>query len=142
MKADFEYLEHTADAEFIAYGRTVDEAFVNAARATFNLIIDAGNVNTDVVRDVEVTDDDLDFLLHGWISELLYLLEVEKLVFGKFEASVKRSDGQYTLTGKAYGEKIDDEKHQISMHIKAVTFHDLRVEKKDNLYEAQILLDI
>jgi SHS2 domain-containing protein len=42
---DYEYLEHTADAQFIAYGQTLDEAFVNAARATFALIVDPGKVS-------------------------------------------------------------------------------------------------
>ena len=37
---DYEYLDHTADAKFIAYGQTLEEAFVNCAKATFGIIID------------------------------------------------------------------------------------------------------
>lgn len=141
MHEDFKYLEHTADAEFIAYGKTPDEAFINAARATFNLIIDPDKVRIDTVRDVEITGDTLDNLLYDWISELLFMYEVDMLIFNKFEVHITNEDG-YRLTGKAFGEKIDLQRHKISLHIKAVTYHDLRVEKINNIYEAQLLLDI
>jgi SHS2 domain-containing protein len=142
MDADFVYLEHTADAEFIAYGRTIEEAFVNAARATFNLMVDENKVRHVAVKDIELEGDMLDTLLYDWVSELLYLFEVEKLLFGKFEVSITNEDGLFKLKGKVYGEEIDQARHEVSLHIKAVTFHDLRVEKVNNTYEAQILLDI
>ena len=138
---DYEYLEHTADAEFIAYGQTLEEAFVNAARATFALIIDPSKVNPAIGREVHLTSDSLDYLIYDWLSELLYLEEVDRLLFSRFEVKISNSDGEFVLNGQAYGEKIRPE-HEISLHIKAVTYHDLRVEKINNRYEIQILLDI
>ncbi len=138
---DFRYLEHTADAEFIAYGHTEAEAFINAARAMANLVIDPAKVTPEIERDVELSGDALDTLLYDWLSELLYIFEVDHLVFSRFEVRLAHGDGAYTLQGRVYGESID--RHpDVFMHIKAVTFHDLRFEKKDNLYEAQVLLDI
>ncbi len=137
---DFIYLEHTADAEFIAYGRTVDEAFVNAALAMTNLMVDPSTVKPAVEKYVELTGDALDTLLYDWLSELLYIFEVDHLIFGKFDIHVEE-DGTYRLKAKAMGESVD--KHpDIFLHIKAVTFHDLRFEKINNIYEAQVLLDI
>jgi SHS2 domain-containing protein len=52
---DFRYLEHTADAEFIAYGRTPDEAFVNAARAMFGLVVDPSKVRPTEAREISLT---------------------------------------------------------------------------------------
>jgi SHS2 domain-containing protein len=141
MNKDFEYIEHTADAEFIAYGRTVDEAFVNAARAMYGLVIDPSTVKPDVEKAVELTGDALDVLLYDWLSELLYIFEVDHLVFSGFQAHVTMADGGYRLKAKVMGEPV--QRHpDISMHIKAVTFHDLRFEKRNNIYEAQVLLDI
>jgi SHS2 domain-containing protein len=137
----FIYLEHTADAEFIAYGRTVDEAFVNAALAMCSLVIDPATVRPSVEKEVELEGDALDVLLYDWLSELLYIFEVDRLVFGRFAAHVAENDGKYRLTAQAWGEGIG--RHpDISMHIKAVTYHDLRFEKTNNIYEAQVLLDI
>lgn len=137
----FVYLEHTADAEFIAYGRTIDEAFENAALAMMNLMVDPSTVRPVVEKDVELSSDALDALLYDWLSELLYIFEVDRLVFSKFEAHVAGEPGNYRLKALARGESI--EKHpDIFLHIKAVTYHDLRFEKRDNIYEAQVLLDI
>ena len=38
MAEKFKYLEHTADAKFQAFGRTLEEAFANAVLATASLI--------------------------------------------------------------------------------------------------------
>lgn len=138
---DYEYLEHTADAEFIAYGQTLEDVFVNAARATFALIVDPAIVNPAVSREVHLTSDSLDYLIYDWLAELLYLEEVDRLLFSLFEVKISHIDGEYVLSGRAHGERIRPE-HEISLHIKAVTYHDLRVEKINNRYEAQILLDI
>lgn len=138
---DFKYLEHTADAEFIAYGGTVDDTFVNAARAMAGLVIDPADVKPEVEKRVELTGDALDTLLYDWLSELLYVSEVDRIVFSGFEVHIAPEGGGYRLEAKVLGEPI--ERHpDVFMHIKAVTFHDLRFEKKDNYYEAQVLLDI
>jgi SHS2 domain-containing protein len=137
---DFKYLEHTADAEFVAYGRTVEETFANAARAMFGLLVDPSNVRPTEVREISLTAGLLEDLLFDWLSELLYLSEVDRLVFSRFEAEITKN-GEYRLNAKAYGETINP-RHEIFLHIKAVTYHDLRVEKRNNVYEAQVLLDI
>lgn len=137
---DFKYLEHTADAEFIAYGRTLDEAFVNAARAMCGLVVDPAKVHASESRDISLTASTIENLLYDWLSELLYQSEVDYLVFSRFEVKITK-DGEYRLQGRACGEKAGPA-HEVSLHIKAVTYHDLRVEKRNNIYETQVLLDI
>jgi protein archease len=137
---DFKYLEHTADAEFVAYGRTPDEAFANAARAMFGLVVEPSKVRTPEVREISLTSGSLEDLLFDWLSELLYLSEVDRLVFSKFEVKITKN-GEYLLNAKACGEQVSP-RHEVFLHIKAVTYHDLRVEKRNNVYEAQVLLDI
>ena len=135
------YLEHTADAEFIAYGNTIDEAFANAALATVNLMIDPARIKSEVSRDIELESDALDSLLYDWLSELLYYFDAEQLIFGRFEAHVEQEGATYRLRAKAQGESAT-QLEDLFLHIKAVTYHDLRFEKKNNIYEAQVLLDI
>jgi SHS2 domain-containing protein len=137
----YRYLEHTADAEFIAYGATLDEVFENAARATFALIVEPEKVKDSVVREVCLTGTALDNLLYDWLSELLFDFEVDRLVFSRFKAKVRQEDEGYSLDGQAWGETVRPG-HEVSLHVKAVTYHDLRVEKRNNIYEAQVLLDI
>jgi SHS2 domain-containing protein len=137
---DFKYLEHTADAEFVAYGKTPDEAFANAARAMFGLVVDFSRVRPGEFREISLTSGTLEDLLFDWLSELLYINEVDRLIFSKFEVTITKNE-EYRLNAKAYGETISP-KHEIFLHIKAVTYHDLRVERRNNVYEVQVLLDI
>ena len=125
---DFKYLEHTADAEFVAYGRTMEEAFVNAARAMFGLVVDPSMVRPAEVREITLTAGSLEDLLFDWLSELLYLSEVDRLVFSKFEVKITKN-GEYWLNAKACGETVSP-RHEIFLHIKAVTYHDLTGGKK------------
>jgi SHS2 domain-containing protein len=138
---NFEYLKHTADAEFIAYGNTTGETFENAALALTNLMLDPKTIAPEIEKEVDLSGEALDMLLFDWLSELLYIFEVDRLVFGKFKIEISGETGAYTLKAKAFGEGVN--KHpDIFLHIKAVTFHDLRFEKRNNIYEAQVLLDI
>ena len=43
-KKRFEFLEHTGDAYIAAYGKTLEEAFENAALATFEVMTDVEKV--------------------------------------------------------------------------------------------------
>ena len=85
QRKKYEYLEHTADIKFQAYGDTLEEVFENAALAMFNVIIDTEKVSGETEREVLLTSPDLESLLVDWLSELLYLFEVDEVVFWKFQ---------------------------------------------------------
>ena len=46
------------------------------------------------------------------------------------------------MVARAFGEKIDRERHELHFGIKAVTRHMLEVGRKGDHYEATILFDI
>jgi SHS2 domain-containing protein len=75
QQKQYEYMEHTADVKFLAYGKTLEEVFENAALAMFNVIIDTDKVSGETTREVFLKSPDLEFLLVDWLSELLYLFE-------------------------------------------------------------------
>ena len=105
MKERFEYLEHTADAKFRAYGRTIEEAFENAASAMFNVMIDTDTVENEIFQEIELNSEDLESLLFNWLSEILFVFEVENLVFGKFiveKLEQDKDDFRLYLTGSLH----------------------------------------
>jgi len=134
----FEYLEHTADVGIRAYGRTIGEAFENAARAMFNLVTDLDKVRPDTEEAIEVEAVDLEGLLVEWLGELLYHLELDDLLFKEFEI---KELSETHLKALARGEKIDPQRHTLLLQIKAVTYHLLEV-KKDDFWRAQVIFDI
>ena len=138
MDKDFEILDHTADVAIIAYGTDVKQAFINAARALFSLITKLDDIEETLYRDIEVTAPDEESLLVEWLNELIYLFDVENIVFKRFEIS------EFTgtrLKARSYGEKIDSSRHELKTGVKAATYHMLKVDKGDGC-KVQVLFDI
>ncbi|WP_370573103.1 archease [Methanomethylovorans sp.] len=133
MPADpkkYEYLDHTADAKFLAYGKTLEEAFGNAALAMFNVMINTESVSNTISQDIEITAEDLDGLLFDWLSEFLFLMDAENLIFGDFSVhSIKHEGGQFHLNATVYGEAIDLSRHVFDTEVKAATYNDMQVEQ-------------
>jgi SHS2 domain-containing protein len=126
----YEYLDHTADAKFLAYGKTLEEAFGNAALAMFNVMINTDTVSNTISQDIELTAEDLDGLLFDWLSEFLFLMDAEDLIFGDFRVhSIKQEGGQFHLNATVYGEAIDLSRHVFDTEVKAATYNDMQVQQ-------------
>ena len=138
MEKDFEIVDHTADVGIIAYGADMNQAFANAARALFSLITELDDVAEVLYRDIELTAPDEESLLVEWLNELIYLFDVENIVFKRFEIT-KLNNTQ--LKARSYGEKVDKSRHKLKTGVKAATYHMLRIDK-DNGCKAQVLFDI
>lgn len=139
MDEKFEIIDHTADVAIAAYGADLKEAFANAAYALFSLIVDLDGVGDGTCREVEVTAGDRAELLVAWLNELIYICEVESILFRRFEIGELNETG---LRASCYGEKIDPERHRIKVGVKAATYHMLRVEERAKGYRVQVLFDI
>ena len=141
-KKGYEYLEHTADAKFKAYGTTLEEAFQNASVAMLNVMIDTSKISNEISIKIELTSADLDGLVVDWLSELLYIFEVEQVVFGKFKIdNITEHDGGYSLSAIAYGEPLDLARHKFDTEVKAVTYNELKVEETTDGWILQVVVD-
>jgi SHS2 domain-containing protein len=139
----YKYLDHTADIKFQAYGKTREEVFENAALAMFNVIIDTEKVSGDTAREIIIKSPDLESLLVDWLSELLYVFEVDEIVFREFRVDkIKEENGEYSIAAQALGEKYYPESHPFETEIKAVTYNQLEITKDADGWKAQIVVDI
>jgi SHS2 domain-containing protein len=135
----YELIEHTADVGVKAYGKTLSEAFENAAKAMFDIITDTSEVESTGQYNIELKASDLEQLLVDFLSELLYLHSANNLVFGFFKLDI--DENKKSLKGTFYGEKFNISKHKAGAEIKAVTYHMLEV-KKTKPCSVQVLFDI
>ncbi len=138
MGKDFETIDHTADVGIIAYGADISQAFANAARALFSLITELDDVEEVLYRDTELAAPDEESLLVEWLNELIYLFDVENIVFKRFDIT-RLSNTQ--LKARSYGEKVDSSKHKLKTGVKAATYHMLKVDR-GNGCQLQVLFDI
>ena len=85
MNLKFEILDHTADTGILAYGENLGKAFENTALGMFSLITELKNIKKDQIRKINVSATDRDNLLINWLNELIYLFDVDNLVFSNFD---------------------------------------------------------
>jgi SHS2 domain-containing protein len=135
----YEFIEHTADLGFKAYGATPERLFTHAAEAFVEAIVAPESVAERLERSIQVEADGLDNLMVSWLSELLYLYDTDRLVFRSFQ--IKRIEDNQ-LEANARGEILNPARHEIKADIKAVTYHQLYVKERLGGWEAQVIFDI
>ncbi len=139
MRLPWEVIEHPADVGFIAYGATLEELFANAGLAMMSLAYELEGVRETESRPLDATGGDIESLLYAWLAEILGVADAEQLVFCRFEVT-ERQKGR--VRGNAFGEKYDKARHRAGTYVKAVTYHQLRVEQTSEGWRAQVYLDV
>jgi len=138
---NFEFVDiTTADVAFVAYGKDLAELFANAAAAMFDVMINTKQIKLKIKRKVVVGGNDLQSLMFNWLNELLVFVDAENLAFTKFDVQV---DGKkLRLKAVCSGEKINPRVHETRTGVKAATYHQMKIEKIKNIWQAQVILDI
>ena len=144
---NYKILEHPADVRVQAFGKTKEELFLNAMLG-MNAILKSqiksprlrqgfgGQAKPKVTRRIKIKSLDLNALLVDFLSEVLYLGQVNKEVYEDVKFT-KFSDKE--LEGELFGNKIES----FGEDIKAVTYHGLEIKKnKEGLLEGIVLFDI
>lgn len=135
----YEYFEHQADIGIRGKGKTLAEAFEQAALAMFEIMVETDKLKSNEFQLVEVEGNDLSELLIAWLSELLFLKDVEGMMFSRFEIE---SIDKNKLVAKVYGEPIDSSQHRLKLEVKAATYTQLFIEEKDDNWIVQCLVDV
>jgi SHS2 domain-containing protein len=139
----FKFLEGIAiaDVAFEAYGKSLEEAFENAALAMFEVQVDTKKVGKKLSKTVKIEAENKEALLLDWLSELLYLRDVNNMFFAKFDVKISEKNKRFFLKGKVCGEKINRKKHQPKTEVKAASYHMMKIEKNGE-YKVRVILDV
>ncbi|HLC46218.1 MAG TPA: archease [Candidatus Nanoarchaeia archaeon] len=139
------FLEHTADAKFRAFGKTLEEAFGNAAVAMFSIMLSPEKIKPVLRREITAIGNDESALLYNFLEELLFLLdtegfalrEVRKIKIGKIKTGMKTS---FALKASVSGDYA--RMYETHGDVKAITYNDMIVRKEDNRYMVQVVVDL
>jgi SHS2 domain-containing protein len=133
---NFEVIEHTADWSIRVKGHDLLELFKHAAEGLSTLM--AGDLDAlpqDVEHSLELAAHDVESLLVDWLSELAYWAEMEQIVFCCFDMlEVTQTNLSAVVRGG-----LAEELHK---HIKAVTYHNLKVIQGAKGWETTIVFDV
>ncbi len=131
----FETLEHKADLKIRVFGKAKEELFQNAL---FGMTESQKTeiLPGEVKREIKIKSLDLEALLVDFLSEVLYLTQVNREIYNDVKFK-KFTDIE--LEGELIGQKVE----RFGEDIKGVTYHDLDIrQKKDDVWEATVLFDI
>jgi len=132
--ARFEEVEHVADAALRVYGRDWKALLANAALGMFSLIADWNDAPLSTEREIYLRSVDSETLLVDWLTELLYLHEIEDVVYVDFDV-VGASPNSLQAIAKGTSQ------WRPRTAIKAVTFNDLTIVKTEEGYMTTIVFD-
>lgn len=139
----FEFLEHTADIYVRAHGKTMEEAYENAALSMFETITDVDKIVPAQEDTVEVEAEDQYALLYNWLEALLVKSETLDMLYSKFQITGwKETTENFTFKAKIWGEKFDPQKHPQKVAIKAVTYHRMVIIREMDRVILEFILDI
>ena len=105
----------------------------------FDILADIEKVEERDSLDIQASAGNVEELLVAWLDELLYRYETERFIGRRF---VIEDMSDTSLRASVFGEKIDPDRHEIRTEIKSVTYHQLKVEKTDDGWKAQVIFDV
>lgn len=135
MGYKYKILEHKADIRLKITASTIKELFQGALEGMTSIIKSEETKREPIEEKIEVSSLDINALLVDFLNQVLTLSDVYNAVFDKVE--IEKLTKQ-EIQGKIKGQKVDKFKEEI----KAVTYHNLVVEKKDDIWQATVLFDI
>ncbi len=133
----YRLIPHTADLGLVAYGKTLSEAYANAAYGMFSIMADLRSVRAVESRTVSLEEQDPESLLFEWLNSLIYFFDVELLLFKKFDIT---GFSDRRLRAECYGEKYDPSRHHLKIGVKSATYYMLEVDAAKN--RVRVILDI
>lgn len=139
--ADFEFIEHTADIGIRVYGGRAEDLFINAARGLFSLLVDYVP-DKKIEKKIVLEEGALEDLFINWLNELISLFYADKILPVEYNVVIHDDGIKKVLEAVIRGEEFSPYENKVNMEIKAATYHNLKVEYKDNRWVAEVIFDV
>lgn len=135
----FEVFEHTADVGLRIRAASFEALLVEAARGLTSLMVsDLSTIQPRGRLQLRIVGNEPDYLLFDWLNELLYRFDAEHWLGCEFAVTLD-PDG---LSAEVAGEPFDPARHPLEHEVKAITYHQLRVEQDADGWWAEVIVDI
>ena len=141
LVVSYEILEHTADVRIRASGNDLAGLLRGAVRGMACLIAVTNYVEGWESVAVEASGETPEELLVHLLGEVLYVHYTRRIIFSDAGVEVT-DDGALRAKCTLHGEAYDPARHELGYDIKAVTYHDLKIERAGDRLSAEIVFDV
>jgi len=133
----FEEISHTADVKIRARANTLEALFSETFNALMQVMYGA-NRRGGILREIRIESPDNESLLADFLSEVLFVSEVEGLVFLSARISINGS----RLTAELIGEPFEPLRHCGGSEVKGISYSGLSITHDANGYMLDIIFDV
>ncbi len=143
----FEYLDHTADIQLHAFGKTLPSCLVYIIKCMFNYM-----TNLDIVQsndefstinasNIFVQGHDMKSLIFTFMDEWLFIFHDTGFIVKELEI-ISIDTEKFTIVSSAKGEKFDLGKHTQGTEIKAITYSNMQLQQREDRCDLWVIVDI
>ncbi len=137
----YRYINHTADLKVRAYGKTLEEAFSNAAIGGFDFLTDTTKIKKKIEKKISIKSKRIEALLYDFFEQLLFLLDTESFIISDFkDMKIKQAKDKFELKCSAMGDNYKN--YEVKGDIKAITYSEMRIYKEKAGFVIDVVLDI
>lgn len=136
---DWKEIPVTADVAIEVTGRDFKDLLKTAFEGMVCLMFGSMGNKNDVEIQFTVNGNDREEMIVNFLSELLFYIEIKKIV--PSEVDIENLD-QKSIKARLTGEKFNSSMHTITQEIKAPTYHNLKVEDKEDYLRVKIIFDV
>lgn len=142
MSGNYKFIDHTADIACEVSGDTIEELFMVSAEVWRSLVVEETKYSQIESKKFELKTSSKEQLLVDFLSELNFFLFTRKWLFNLVKKMKIENEGDtWILTVEIQWMPISAE-IEIKQEIKAITFHQLNIEKIENQYSTLLVFDI
>jgi SHS2 domain-containing protein len=147
-RVKYEFLEHTADVKFRAYGKSFEEALANAGIAAIAVMTDVKKIKLKQKKQIKVEAKTKESLIYDFLEELIFLIdtegflvkEIKELKVKKIKTNNAKEQEKLVLTAILEGDNAKN--YDIHTQIKSATYSDMIIEETKGKCTIQMVLDI
>lgn len=139
----YKFIEHTADIAVEVEEDSLEKLFTSACNAwRDSALVNKNPANIDSKKFI-FTSGSLEELLVELLSELNFQLYTKKWVYVSVKnILLKKFNTNYHLAAEVFGQLLDQASIELKEEIKAVTFHQMNIEKNGKNFFTRIVFDI
>jgi len=139
VSTGFEILEHTADMGFRVRAESFEQLLAAAGEGLASITMDCSSARPLETVEVAAQGEDVESLLVNFLSEVLFVVDCRRMAVSKV---VVTASGRHGVSAALLGEAWDSAHHPLRNGVKAVTYHQLRVQQVAGGWVAEVYLDI
>jgi SHS2 domain-containing protein len=139
----FKVISHTADVGLQLKAPTLEKLFEDAALGLKYCLVENGDVESKESKDIVLTYHSPEELMVQWLNELNYLATVHSWILNEVKnIKIVSKNSGWSITSTILGENLDFDRHEIAIDIKAVTYHQLKIEQVEGMFTTRLFFDI